>query len=1203
MKKILAIDDQQDNLITIQAVLKNNIQDCRIFLAQSGEEGLELAEKEQPDTILLDIIMPRMDGYEVCKRLKSNTNTSHIPVVMITAIKTDAASRAKGLNMGADAFLAKPIEPVELSAQVNVMLRIKDAEDKLRAEKERLEFLVQERTLKLAESEKRYKALYYDAPLPYHSLTENGIFKEVNQSWLDLLGYSREEVIGKWFGDFLHPDYIPHFQNKFPEFKSSGFVQNVFFKIRHKNGHILDILLDGRMGYDVEGGVKQTFCVFQDVTEKNKIEQALKRSEERFRKAFQTSPDGININRVDDGKFVSINNGFTKNMGYAEEEIIGKTSMEINLWVDLSDRERFINQLLTMGRVENMEAKFRTKSGEIIDGLISASKIELNGVPHHINITRNVTERNKAARALAESERKLNTLLNNLQGIAYRSKFDKEWTMEFVSNGFETITGFSSDDILKNKKFSFNDLILPEDREKVFDTIQNAIHKKEGFELNYRIKTATGEVKYVLEKGVGIYDKTTGGVIALEGFISDITQQVIADKALKESEEKLRLIVNNSPVGISITDLEGKFIDVNPALSKIMGYSRSEMVTHHFNEFTHPGDKEINDEKFRKLVEGELAYYEIEKRYIHKNGHTIYVLIRSQLIYDLLGKPLFQTAMIEDITVRKKAEQIQRVLYQISNAVVNSVDLEKLIQLIRKELGTIIDTTNFFVALYDEETAAISLPFFVDEKDSYTSIPGGKSLTKYVIDTQKSLLANTEVKKKLVTEGKIEPLGSLSKVWMGVPLKTEGKITGVLAVQSYHDENAFTEADVKMLEFVSEQISISIQRVKAETELKAALQKANESDRLKSSFLATMSHELRTPLNAIIGFSEFFDKKLPPQEVEDFGKIIHTSGHHLLSIVNDLFDITLIESGETRLRNEDVMLKPILKDVYNVVDNIRDRESKHIVFKYVASEYDNELVIHTDPNKLKQILINLLKNAFKFTSEGYIRYGYHLTRENNTSFVRFFVQDSGIGISVDKQSVIFDLFRQVEDTSTRRYGGAGIGLSVAKRLTELLGGRIWLESEEGKGSTFYFTIPCGKGQIPAHQPTFEKEQPEVAKKAKVLIVEDDEAGFYYLKTVLERTGLEVLRASNGQEAVEMCLANSAINLVLMDINLPVMNGYLATQKIKLLFPEMPVIAQTAYAVSGDREKALEAGCDDYLAKPIQVKQLMGKINKYLNYSR
>ena len=175
-------------------------------------------------------------------------------------------------------------------------------------------------------------------------------------------------------------------------------------------------------------------------------------------------------------------------------------------------------------------------------------------------------------------------------------------------------------------------------------------------------------------------------------------------------------------------------------------------------------------------------------------------------------------------------------------------------------------------------------------------------------------------------------------------------------------------------------------------------------------------------------------------------------------------------------------------------------------------------------------------------------------------------------------------------------------MSVAKRLTELLGGRIWLESEEGKGSTFYFTIPVGKGQIPAHQPGIETAQPEVAKKATVLIVEDDEAGYYYLKTVLERTGLVVLRASNGQEAVEMCLANSAISLVLMDINLPVMNGYLATQKIKLLFPEMPVIAQTAYAVSGDREKALEAGCNDYLAKPIQVKQLMEKIDRYLNDS-
>ncbi len=1455
MKKILAIDDQRDNLITIQAVIKNNISDCSVFLAQSGKEGLELAEKEQPDTILLDIIMPGMDGFEVCRRLKSNNRTQHIPVIMITAIKTDASNRAKGLNSGADAFLAKPIESVELTAQVNVMFRIKEAEDKLRAENEHLEDIINERTYELSESEKRYKALYYDAPLPYQSLNRSGDLIEVNQAWLNLLGYKREDVITKWFGEFLHPGYIEIFENKFSKFEKSGSITNAYFKIKHKEGYFLDILLEGRIGYDINGAFKQTFCVFQDITEKNRIERELRSSEEKFRKAFETSPDSVSLSRFEDGVYLYVNKGFTQMMGYAKDETIGKTAIEKNIWVNWEDRERLIKQLKEKEKVDNFETKFKTKSGKIIDSFVSAAVIDLEGERSIINITRDITEKKKAEYALIESERKLNTLLNNLQGIVYRCKPDDNWSMEFLSDGFESVTGFSSEDVLENNRFSFNDIIYEADRKLVFEKINSAIEKCEGFEIKYRVITADGQIKYVLEKGVGIYDETNK-VVALEGFISDITKQVISEnslkeseekyrflaknsidciwtldrnlrftylspalkkitgykpeewlgtklrshfskeefskvsalmsrairekkrfssvyfeskvlnkngrenfvefsgsllldnkqnligfqgtmgditervsvrealidserkfkdlanllpqiiyesdlegnltyvnelglktfgykeqdfenglnilngiapedrerageiirnisglniggnpeylamrkdgskfpiliyssiiyeketpvgmrgvivdisqrkeweKTLKENEEKLRLIFNNSPVGISITDLQGRFIDVNPALSKITGYSPEEMLNRHFNYFSHPEDININEEKFKKLVNGEIFYFELEKRYIHKNGNIVYVLIRSQLIHDHLGSPMFQTAMVEDITERKREEQIRKVLYNISNTVVGSTDLEKLIQLIRNEIGTIIDTTNFFVALYDEPTNTISLPFFVDEKDEHAFIPQGRSLTKYVIETQKSLLANIEVKKRLIEEGKLEGVGTLSKVWLGVPLKTESKITGVLAVQSYKDENAFSEADMKMLEFVSEQISISIQRVKTEEDLKVALEKANESDRLKSSFLATMSHELRTPLNAIIGFSEFFDKKLPPEDVENFGKIINTSGNHLLSIVNDLFDITLIESGETKIKKEDHNLKSIITDVYNVVNNFKGKDSNDIQIEFVEHEKENDIVVHTDANKLKQILINLLKNAYKFTDEGFIHYGYQLFQENNKSFVRFFVEDTGIGISLDKQEVIFDIFRQVEDTSTRRYGGAGIGLSVAKRLTELLGGRIWLESEEGKGSTFYFTIPYERRENPVSGLSAEKNLLEGMLDTRILIVEDDESSYYYLKTVLEKAGVNVLHAANGQEAVEMCLSNSNIKMVLMDINLPILNGYEATKIIKSHLPEMPVIAQTAYAVAGDREKVLEAGCDDYIAKPIQVKELMNKMRKFLSY--
>jgi PAS domain S-box-containing protein len=1130
------------------------------------------------------------------------------------------------------------------------------------------------------------------------------------ESWVRIIHPDYQKMMG----DYLKINVIENHENFDKEYRI----------IDQKTGEIKWVHGFGNLKFNENGNPETMFGTIQDITEQKHTELNLKASEEKFKKIFLISPVPVNINRLDDGLYVSVNKGFTKTMGYTENEVAGKTSIELEIWENPEQRFEMVEDLKKDGIIENLEVKFKAKSGEIIDGLMSANTIELGGMPHIISITRDITDWKKAQNELQKSERRLNNLINNLQGIVYKCLLDHDWTMEFISSGFENITGYKCIDIIGNKKISFYDIIEPDDRERVFREITETLAVSSQYQVKFKIKTASGKILHVTDRGIAIKNEQ-GNILALEGFITDITKQVEADEALheseirfkdlvellpeavfeadlnlrftyvnkrafeitgyseedlydglialdlvapgdkarvienfkkrlngenvgtqkynlikkdgtefhvffhassiirngqviglrgiivdisdrikaenalRESEQKLRLIINNSSFGITTTDLEGHLIDVNPAMCNFIGFSKDEMLGKHFNIYSHLDDREKNIKLFRNLVEGKIPFFELEKRYIHKKGNIIHVLIRSQLIHDHLGNPIFQTAMIEDITERKKAEQIQKVLYNISNAAVSTVDLENLIRLIREELATIIDTTNFYVALYDEETGNISLPFFTDEKDYYTYIPKGKSLTQYVIDTKKSLLANGELKKRLVEEGTLEHIGSISKIWLGVPLKTEGKVTGVLALHSYTNENAFNESDVKMLEFVSDQISVAIQRKKAETGLKTALAKANESDRLKSSFLATISHELRTPLNAIIGFSEFLDKQLPPEEVEKFGQIIHTSGLHLLSIVNDLFDLTLIETGKTKVIKEEIIPATILNDVSNVIFSNTKKNSKNFEIKLIAPENHQNHLIYTDANKLKQILTNLLKNASKFTNEGFIHYGYTLITENDKPYVHFFVKDSGIGISEDKQELIFDIFRQVDETSTRKYGGAGIGLSVAKRLTELLGGRIWLNSKPSQGSCFNFTIPVenrngyGNFTVPV------KNSIENLNQKVILIAEDDDASFTYLKTLLEKKGIIMLRAKNGEEAVEMCLSVKKIDLVLMDINMPGMNGYTATQKIKNVFPELPIIAQTAYAAVGDREKIFESGCDEYISKPVKAAELILKIEQLI----
>ncbi|VAW14498.1 hypothetical protein MNBD_BACTEROID01-1354 [hydrothermal vent metagenome] len=666
------------------------------------------------------------------------------------------------------------------------------------------------------------------------------------------------------------------------------------------------------------------------------------------------------------------------------------------------------------------------------------------------------------------------------------------------------------------------------------------------------------------------------------------------EEALKESEEKFRTIFENAPVFIDAFDKNGKCILWNNECEKTFGWTIEEINSEEDPLSLFYPDTEIR-EKVRKTISSEPDNKFREWHPLTKDGNQLVTLWASFKVSD--GSVI---SLGYNITEQKHAEQIQKALQNISNAVSTTDNLTNLISRIQKELGTIIDTTNFYVALYDHKTDTFSLPFIADEKDELTSLPAGKTLTKYVITTQKPLLATKERKKELKRSGDIEHFETDSEIWLGVPLKIKGKATCVLAVQSYTDESAYDESDMEMLESIAGQISISINRKKTEQGLINALEKATESDRLKSAFLATISHELRTPLNAIIGFSDIISKDLPIDDIIEFNKTINASGNHLLAIVKDLFDITLIESGEIKIAKENFKLRTILNDVQNIIKAEQEKTNKgNIGLNLVTPPEGEGLIINTDPSKLKQILINLLKNALKFTHEGYINYGYNIEAGHDKPVLKFYIEDTGIGIPKEKQELIFDIFRQVEDSHTRIYGGAGIGLSISKKLAELLGGRIWLESEKGEGSTFYLEIPLDEFEMVSKPIIKETGKDNSLKEKTILIVEDVQVSFEFLKIVLEKSGINIIWAKDGEEAIKLCKENTNIDLVLMDINMPFMNGYEATKKIKKIRPNLPIIAQTAYAIAGDKEKSLEAGCDDYIAKPIKLDILMAKIKIFL----
>ena len=396
--------------------------------------------------------------------------------------------------------------------------------------------------------------------------------------------------------------------------------------------------------------------------------------------------------------------------------------------------------------------------------------------------------------------------------------------------------------------------------------------------------------------------------------------------------------------------------------------------------------------------------------------------------------------------------------------------------------------------------------------------------------------------------------------------------------------------------FVAVKLEITEQK-KLLNDLIKAREKAEENDRLKSAFLANISHEIRTPMNGILGFSQLLkEPHLTGEEQTEYIDLIYRSGERMLNLINDLIDISRIESGETMVQITETPVNVLLRDLDAFFKPQAD--SKKLRLQIVTALPDNESIIVTDAAKLNQILTNLVQNALKFTLKGGIDVGY--TRQSD--MLEFYVSDSGIGIPQDMQLMIFDRFRQVNNTLTRTQQGSGLGLSISKSYVAMLGGTIKVESVEGKGSKFSFTLPYK----PAHELDIAQQPHPVAENLAeavrditVLIVEDDAMSTLLLTRNLKSADITILTAINGEKAVEQVRQHPEIDLVLMDIKMPVMNGFDATRLIKEQRPGLPIIVQSAFTSKEDKIKATEAGADSFITKPINKTELLQLVAKLL----
>ncbi len=384
-------------------------------------------------------------------------------------------------------------------------------------------------------------------------------------------------------------------------------------------------------------------------------------------------------------------------------------------------------------------------------------------------------------------------------------------------------------------------------------------------------------------------------------------------------------------------------------------------------------------------------------------------------------------------------------------------------------------------------------------------------------------------------------------------------------------------------------------------DLLSTLHKAQESDKLKSMFLANMSHEIRTPLNGILGFTRLLsDNSLTASERKQYMDLIVRRGRNLLQIINDIINISLIDSGQVQIRPTSFNLNQLLYDLYTMFNSDEyDRKMSNVELRLKLSLSDSRSFITADPNRIEQVITNLLDNAFKFTSSGYVEYGYDIL-PNNT--IKFFVKDTGIGIPPDSKDKLFSRVSHRQDDDPYLKRGAGLGLPISKGLVQLLNGRIWFESEIDKGTTFYFTIPFEPGVNASNQYVSRSSvsMQSLSFSGKViLIVEDDLISYQFIEALLKSTDAKLIHAKNGEDAIEITQLREDIDLIIMDMRLPFIDGYEATAHIKKLNPAMTIIAQTANAMSYDREKCINAGCDDYIPKPLDPDDFLRMVAHYL----
>lgn len=1007
----------------------------------------------------------------------------------------------------------------------------------------------------ISESEEKFKDVFESANVGKSITLPTGEIS-VNQAFCKMLGYTREELQNKKWQDITPEDEIAAIQ-AFTNPLLKGKKDSVRFEKRYicKNGTYIWADVSVSIRRDKNGKPLHFITTIIDISERKNHEKALKDEKDRIRTILDIVGDPIFV-KDNQHRITMANQAFFKMFATDKNTALGKTLAEL---VPEKEKNHFLQvdrNVLDTGiqdsREEELTINNETKT-------IITKKIRFtddSGNNFLVGSIHDISYLKRNEEVIKESEKKYRLL--------FESNPQPMWVYDIETLAFLSVNdaavlkyGYSKEEFLQ---MTIKDIRPPEDILKLLNNVKS---------VTSGINEAGVWSHYKKDESI-IFVEITSYVFDYEGkraeliLSNDITEKLKAEEKLRESESRFRKLYEDGANGMVMASKDFKFLMANKTFCKMIGYEEEELKQLTFVDITHSDDKAKDSAAVKKMMAGDVDVYRTEKRYVRKDGQAFWAQLTVSPIYDSNGRFLYFVGIIVNITERKNAELD---LIRMSQIMKNSQEIA--------HLGSFEYIAATQTTIWSEEEYRI-----------YGLDPSGPSpeynemLEKCIHPDDAKLLHDTFV--LAMQNRRIYELEHRI-------VRPDGGVRWV-----YDKAHPYFDEKGNLVRYVGATLDIT-ERKRTEEEFVAAKEKAEESNRLKTAFLQNMSHEIRTPMNGILGFIELLkNPTLTGEKREEFIEIVQISGERLLTTINDIIEFSRIESGEVEVIQKGENIEDILNNHFNFF--IPEIEKRGLFLKVNYQHVEKNTRVLTDRFKLDSIFINLIKNAVKFTKQGSIEIGCYRDDDD----LVFYVKDTGIGIPANRKEAIFERFVQSDLTITRGYEGSGLGLSISKAYSEMLGGKIWLDSVENTGTTFYFSIPYktkNQDVTVISKPSDDKPV-RFDSSLKILIAEDDENSFLFLETILSGYGIVPMHAGNGEEAIRALKNSPDIDIILMDLKMPTMDGIEATKQIRHFNKAIPIIAQTAYAFSSDKEKATEAGCNAYISKPIKVSELISMIQQF-----